>query len=340
MRDDRGFCSSSFVLRASFFVSGSKSAPSFPLPWERVLWSARPGTLSAAARRGERYDVTDFRVVRRSNRHDRTREIALHDIDGLELTETFAQRLIQRSTVVIRSRRHGEEPLVFADVRRGRRLTFILHLLTSGSSGREVDRALARGDLVEPPPDPFPPPRPHAAIAPGFVVLVMGAIAIGLHGDQLPVAYPADDAIYPGGRKKSRAEIVAFMEQEVLPLARIVLAPVEDGPNGVTCFTCHGPDPEAIDWRMPAVRALPEPALRKAGIETHAHTSDPQLRNAVYGYLAQEQKQQTAVYMRRVVMPGMARLLNRPPYDFTRSYTYNRSRAAFGCYHCHRAGPG
>jgi hypothetical protein len=40
--------------------------------------------------------------------------------------------------------------------------------------------------------------------------------------------------------------------------------------------------------------------------------------------------------MRQVVMPGMARLLHRPPYDFTRSYEYNRTRAAFGCYHCHR----
>jgi len=39
--------------------------------------------------------------------------------------------------------------------------------------------------------------------------------------------------------------------------------------------------------------------------------------------------------MREVVMPGMAQLLHRPPYDFSRSYDYNRSRFAFGCYHCH-----
>jgi hypothetical protein len=39
--------------------------------------------------------------------------------------------------------------------------------------------------------------------------------------------------------------------------------------------------------------------------------------------------------MRGVVIPGMAALLRRPAYDFAQTYEYNRSRAAFGCYHCH-----
>jgi hypothetical protein len=63
---------------------------------------------------------------------------------------------------------------------------------------------------------------------------------------------------------------------------------------------------------------------------------NPQVRNAIYGYLAEPDKQHTAGYMREVVMPGMAKLLRRPAYDFTRSYDYNRARGAFGCYHCHR----
>ena len=62
---------------------------------------------------------------------------------------------------------------------------------------------------------------------------------------------------------------------------------------------------------------------------------EPQIRNAVYGYLAEEDKQSTAAYMRGVVLPGIARLLHRPAYDFTKSYGYNRSHAAVGCYHCH-----
>ena len=83
-------------------------------------------------------------------------------------------------------------------------------------------------------------------------------------------------------------------------------------------------------WRMPGVRALPEPELRLAGLERARSWLDPQMRNAVYGYLADEDKQSVAAYMRQVVMPGMAKLMHRPAYDFAKSYGYNRSRAAVG----------
>ena len=63
---------------------------------------------------------------------------------------------------------------------------------------------------------------------------------------------------------------------------------------------------------------------------------DAQMRNAIYGYVAESDKQAKAAYMREFVMPGMAQLLHRPAYDFTRPYAFNRSRQAFGCYHCHR----
>jgi len=63
---------------------------------------------------------------------------------------------------------------------------------------------------------------------------------------------------------------------------------------------------------------------------------DTQMRNAIYGYSADTDKQNKAAYMREVVMPGMARLLHRPAYDFTQPYEYNRTHFAFGCYHCHR----
>ena len=71
---------------------------------------------------------------------------------------------------------------------------------------------------------------------------------------------------------------------------------------------------------MPGVRALPEPELRLAGLERARMWLDPQMRNAVYGYLAEEEKQSIAAYMRQVVMPGMARLMNRPAYDFAKSW--------------------
>ena len=89
---------------------------------------------------------------------------------------------------------------------------------------------------------------------------------------------------------------------------------------------------------MPSVGRLPEPQFRQIGWDGYGAGvgMDAQMRNALYGYLAESDKQAKAAYMREVVVPGMARLLHRPPYDFTRSYEYNRTRFAIGCYHCHR----
>jgi hypothetical protein len=89
---------------------------------------------------------------------------------------------------------------------------------------------------------------------------------------------------------------------------------------------------------MPSVARLPEPFFRQIGweAETGGAGMDSQMRNAIYGYFAQADNQAKAGYMREIVMPGMARLLHRPAYDFTQSYEYNRTHFAFGCYHCHR----
>jgi hypothetical protein len=86
---------------------------------------------------------------------------------------------------------------------------------------------------------------------------------------------------------------------------------------------------------MPAVRALPEPAVQELA---RAAGSDSQMRNALHGYVAQERNLAIAAHMRGVVVPGMAALLRRPAYDFARSYEFNRGRDAFGCYHCHVVG--
>jgi hypothetical protein len=107
-------------------------------------------------------------------------------------------------------------------------------------------------------------------------------------------------------------------------------------PGQVTCQTCHGRFPEARGWQMPGVARLPQPDMAVRGWETYSSGMDAQTRNAIYGYVAEADNQTTAAYMRRVVMPGMARLLHRPAYDFTKPYDYNRTRLAFGCYHCHQ----
>jgi hypothetical protein len=172
------------------------------------------------------------------------------------------------------------------------------------------------------------------AIAMVFATLV--AVVVGLHGRTPAISYSPDDAIYPDGVKRDRAEIVRFMRTEVMPWARNALAPIVGSPDKVTCGTCHGPHADAVGWQMPAVSALPRPVLREAGWETFGGPIDAQMRNAFYGYAAEPSKASRAGYMREIVMPGMARLLRRPAYDFTRTYEYNREQFAFGCYHCHK----
>jgi hypothetical protein len=87
---------------------------------------------------------------------------------------------------------------------------------------------------------------------------------------------------------------------------------------------------------MPGVAALPVPDVQDRGWERYSGGMDAQMRNAIYGYAAESDKQAKAAYMREIVMPGIAQLLHRPAYDFAQPYDYNRSRRALGCYHCHK----
>jgi len=162
------------------------------------------------------------------------------------------------------------------------------------------------------------------------------AVAVGVRGRAASATYSADDAIYPNGEKRDEASIIAFMEAEVMPWARTVIGPLKGGPGRITCETCHGPAQGDGRWQRPAVAALPEPAVVFRGWETYSEKMDAQTRNAIYGYIAESDNQTKAAYMREVVMPGMAALLHRPAYDFTKPYAYNRSHLAFGCYHCHQ----
>jgi len=187
-------------------------------------------------------------------------------------------------------------------------------------------------------PPPVPPeflagpsgPFRAALVAPTLLILTLVVIVIGLSGHEVRIEYPPDDAVRPGGVKRTDAEIRAFMERDVMPWARAALGPVV-APKEVTCETCHGKDAETRGWRMPAVRTLPEPHVR----DIAAPGSDSQVRNALHGYLAEEDNSAVAAHMRGVVVPGMAALLRRPAYDFAQTYEYNRARAALGCYHCH-----
>ena len=297
-----------------------------PLPWERLLWSAR--TLSLRGR----YVLTDFRLVFEDGADDSlSDEIALHDVGEIVRVQSWFDRLTRTSTLVIRRRGLGSA-FVLQRVRRGAQLAALLELLT-GDPQPTLDEAFVRGALRWEPRTSAA--RPHYALAGLATVLALiFGVAFSLGGKAAEISYPSDDAIYPSGAKRDSGEIVRFMENEVLPWARTALAPIVGGAEQVTCSTCHG----TVDrnWLMPSVAALPEPVLRRLTFERYSPTMDPQTRNAIYGYLAESDKQGKAAYMREVVMPGMARLLHRPPYDFTKSFDYNRTRFAFGCYHCHR----
>ncbi len=164
------------------------------------------------------------------------------------------------------------------------------------------------------------------------LMVVVGFVGVGCRQASSHAA-GADDPIRPNGVKRSRADIVRFMESEVMPFARRTLEPVV-GEGKVRCETCHGVDAEARGWAMPAVAALPEPAVRQLADSVGA---DAQLRNAIHGYAADPDKQRVTAHMRQEVLPGMATLLHRPVYDFAQPYADNLARGSFGCYHCHLA---
>jgi len=303
------------------------------LPWERLLWSSRPWRLGRRLA-GERYLLTDFRLLRSTRAGDD--EVALDDISDIQRSETWVDRLVGTSTIVVHrdTRAVPLSPIVLTAVRRGAQLAALLELI-AGDPRVPRDAAAVRAALAWEPRQPAFDLRGALAGFVGLLVAIV-AVVIGLHRTTAAVTYTQDDAIAPNGERRSEADIIRFMETDVMPWARATLGRLKGGPERVTCGTCHGARAEERGWRMPAVAALPQPDVRDRGWETYTSTMDAQMRNAIYGYLAESENQAKAGYMREVVVPGMARLLHRPAYDFTRSYEFNRSQRALGCYHCHQ----
>lgn len=296
-----------------------------PLSRERELWHGR-----SLRPPGERYALTSVRVMRTSEPAD---AILLEDLGEVERSESRLDRLFGTSTIIINARRSQRPPLLLKHIRRGEQLAALLDLAADGAHA-SWNPATVRTALSW---EPRLAPHYRRALLGLTVVLVgMFATVLTLGRTASAVVYAPDDAVYPGGVKKDREAIVAFMQSEVMPWAQEALAPIVGGREMVRCETCHGAEPAQRNWQMPAVAALPKPELADAGWETWSKSMDAQMRNAIYGYIAESDKQFKAGYMREVVMPGMAGLLHRPAYDFTKSYDYNRSRVAFGCYHCHQ----
>ena len=103
-------------------------------------------------------------------------------------------------------------------MRRGGQLAALLELI-AGDSQAPRDPDAVRAALAWEPPAPTFAGR--EALAGVIVVLTtIFGVAIGLHGKTEAIRYPPDDAVAPGGAKRSAGEIVRFMETEVMPWAR------------------------------------------------------------------------------------------------------------------------
>ncbi len=87
----------------------------------------------------------------------------------------------------------------------------------------------------------------HIAAPAGVAILLSAAFAVALDlGCTATSLGPVlDDPMYANGTKRSQAEIVEFMKQEVMPWARVALGRIKGGPNSIICVTCHGPDGES-----------------------------------------------------------------------------------------------
>src|SRR5262245_33974152 len=221
-----------------------------PLSWERLLWSRR-GLLPP----WDRYVLTDFRLVR-LGRHQAD-ELAIQDIADAQHHESRIDRVLGTSTVVVHPKRHRRAPLVLPHVRHGAQLAALLDL-TSVEPIATWDQQSV-GAALRWKPQARIAGYSEAALSVLTLILAVFVVAVSLQGKAAPDTVPVNDAIYPNGEKKDRADVVLFMESEVMPWARTALGPLKGGADKVTCDTCHGQDAVARDWRMPAVARLPQP---------------------------------------------------------------------------------
>ncbi|MEQ1897678.1 MAG: hypothetical protein ABL971_09880 [Vicinamibacterales bacterium] len=307
------------------------AAPNGPFAtWERVIWRSR------------RAAVTDLRVVH-LRRGRIVGELATTDVASVTV-EPSAMAWMGAGTLVIAPRtaqragmrtgqRPDDRPLRIPGVWRARHVALTLNLVVADLQGVPPHDSITSLPMPSIWKVSASVPLRASLISP----LILGIASVGVMGylatHQVREVHAADDPIRPHGVKRSRQEIVAFMEGEVMPFAVAALEPVV-GKGKVRCETCHGANAVERDWRMPAVAKLPEPGVTTVAARG---TVDSRLRNALHGYLADAGNQRVTGHMRGVVLPGMAALLHRPAYNFAQPYDYNVEHSALGCYHCHLA---
>jgi len=106
-----------------------------PLPWERLLWRARPRSASSVA--SGTSSRTSGSFAKSGNGVD---ELVLHDIGDVVRTESGLDPIFGTSTLVVRPHDARRAPLVLRRVRQGPHLAALLELL-AGEPATELDAA-------------------------------------------------------------------------------------------------------------------------------------------------------------------------------------------------------
>ena len=330
------------ALTAPLFALSGHSIPA------AVLILAAVAAVSRAAwkRSGYRYSMTNAMLRRERSsfrKHDReTAYLPLAAIERLEIKRSAWQRALGVGDILLYAHSVSVPVMRLINISEPEIAAQRIQHQMSGTPGEVVPSAAVRPSIPVEELLAQDGRRVQRALSIAAAALILtAALAAALHTSsqrthEIQPAYAENDPIYyPDGTRKPFLAVKAYMQARVMPFAKEALGPVVGNEN-VRCETCHGENPEARQYRMPAVSALPNSRRPGKSAQRSASSTDLQIHNAIVGHAHDFENAPIAEQMRRVVLPGMAKLLNRPVYDRSKTYQFNKANAAFGCYHCHQ----
>ena len=330
------------ALTAPLFALSRRSIPAAFL----ILAAVAAVSRAVWKRSGYRYSMTAVMLRRQRSpfrKHDRkTAYLPLAAIERLEIKRSAWQRALGVGDILLYAHSVSTPVMRLINISEPDIAARRIQHQMNGTPGKAV--------LSAAPPPPVSieqllaqdERRVQRALSIAAAALILAAaLAAALHivsqreREVQPVYAENDPIYYPDGTRKPFLSIKAYMQASVMPFAKEALGPVV-GDENVRCETCHGENPEARQYRMPAVSALPNSRRPGKAAQRSAASTDLQIHNAIVGHAHDFENAPIAEQMRRVVLPGMAKLLNRPVYDRSKTYQFNKANAAFGCYHCHQ----
>ena len=219
-----------------------------------------------AALAGERYLLTDFRLLRTAR--DGLAELALDDIGEIQRTESPLDRLLGTSTIAVHPRRDGAPLRLTGGPPRARSSP----RCSNCSPAIRARRAMPTPSRAALAWEPRTPSLDLRGALAGFVGVL---IAIVARRDRPARHHRRGHATRPTmrwrrtARSAAQAEIIAFMETEVMPWARATLGPSQGRRGSRHLRDLPRRRSPTRGWRMPAVAALPQPDVRDRGWEIY-----------------------------------------------------------------------